>query len=481
MFGSPNRTGAWLNFAQRSRDEGGLGLAPHQAAGLVGNLVNESGQDLNPWGPSGDNGTAWGTAQWRGDRLAGLQDYARKNGLDHRSMEAQQGWMRQEFDGPEAKAYAALTAATTPEEAASAVNQHYERSADTSGNRERAARELMTQFGSDDTSPGALTSSFAPTEKKKSMPAALSTDNTMGPGILNMNGADGGDDPVARGLVGLGSALAGISNPEQGKALAALQANMAKVPGNKWTVAHVDPKTGQAMLTNGTSFVPTNFFTPKPDEDEYAKAAKVAAAKSNQDLGDSINQAARDSAATGETVAEARAAMSGLKSPDQGILGPARQTLAKVYNAFGFGDPEKVANGDVASALSNKLALQMVNSGGTKLLPGSFSDSDRKFVVQMSTSLSNTPEANQRLLDLYERSNRHIQEAEALRAAHVAKNDGVIMPSFRQELGELSQKHLKQSQEEAAARTAAAPAAMTAQKPVNTFTAKNGKTINWSY
>jgi hypothetical protein len=479
MFGSPNRTGAWLNFAQRSRDEGGLGLAPHQAAGLVGNLVNESGPDLNPWGPSGDNGTAWGTAQWRGDRLAGLQDYARKNGLDHRSMEAQQGWMRQEFDGPEAKAYAALTAATTPEEAASAVNQHYERSADTSGNRERAARELMTQFGSDDTSPGALTSSFAPTEKKKSMPAALSTDNTMGPGILNMNGADGGDDPVARGLVGLGSALAGISNPEQGKALAALQANMAKVPGNKWTVAHVDPKTGQAMLTNGTSFVPTNFFKPKPDEDEYDKAAKIAAAKSNQELGDNINQAARDAANTGSTIAEARAALSDphLK---QGIDGPARQMLNKVYTAFGFGDPATAANGDVASALSNKLALQMVNAGGTKLLPGSFSDSDRKFVEKMSSSLSNTPEANQRLLDIFERANKHVLEAEALRAAHVEKNDGIIRPSFKQELAELSAKHLKADQDAAAARTTA-PAAMTAQKPVNTFTAKNGKTINWSY
>jgi hypothetical protein len=40
--GLPNRTSAWLNFAQRSRDEGGLGLAPHQAAGMVGNLVTKA-------------------------------------------------------------------------------------------------------------------------------------------------------------------------------------------------------------------------------------------------------------------------------------------------------------------------------------------------------------------------------------------------------------------------------------------------------
>jgi hypothetical protein len=479
MMGSTDRTSAWLNFAQRSRDEGGLGLAPHQAAGLVGNLVNESGQDLNPWGPSGDNGTAWGTAQWRGDRLTGLQDYARKNKLDHRSMEAQQGWMRQEFDGPEAKAYAAIQAAQSPEEAATAVNRLYERSADNSGNRERSARNLMDQFGTY-APPGALTSAYAPTESK-TMPA-LNADNTIGPGILNMNENRDGNfmNALGQGLSGVGASLAGITNPEQAKAIVAQAASMQKAPGGKWSVAHVDPKTGQALLTNGSQFVPWKAFQPKPDDDKYVEEAQKASAKSNQEFGDSINAAARDSASTGQTVAEARAALTGINSPDQGILGPARQTLGKVYTAFGFGDPAQVANGDVASALSNKLALQMVNSGGTKLLPGSFSDSDRNFVVKMSTSLSNTPEANQRLLDLYDRSNKHIQEAEALRAAHVAKNDGVIMPSFRQELSELSNRQLKAAQEEAAARTAA-PAAMTAQKPVNTFTTKSGKTLNWSF
>ena len=50
----------------------------------------------------------------------------------------------------------------------------------------------------------------------------------------------------------------------------------------------------------------------------------------------SINAAARDSANLGQTVAEARAALSGLNSPDQGILGPARQTLNKVYVALGY-------------------------------------------------------------------------------------------------------------------------------------------------
>jgi hypothetical protein len=324
----------------------------------------------------------------------------------------------------------------------------------------------------EDPVPGAL--SYAPTEESKKMPA-LSADSTMGPGILNMmNPAkEGGANAIGQGLTGIGAALAGISSPDQAKALVAQQVAMQKDPGNKWSVAHVDPKTGQALLTNGSQFVPWKAFQPKADDDAYVEEAKKSSAKNNQEFGDSINAAARDSANLGATVADARAALGGINSPDQSILGPARQMLNKAYVAFGFGDPATAANGDVASALSNKLALQMVNAGGTKLLPGSFSDSDRKFVVQMSTSLSNTPEANQRLLDIYDRANKNVQEAEAIRAAHVEKH-GVIMPSFRGELAELSARQLKDAQDAAAARTT-----MPAQTPTK-FTVEPGGAYVWT-
>ncbi len=138
-----DNTDSWMGFAKRSRDDGGLGLQPHQAAGLVGNLQNESGSSVPAWGPTGDNGSAWGTAQWRGDRLDNLKSYAADNGLDHRTVEAQQAFMRHEFDTTENSSYKALQAAQTPEAAATAVNTQYERSADRSGNRERAARAIM--------------------------------------------------------------------------------------------------------------------------------------------------------------------------------------------------------------------------------------------------------------------------------------------------------------------------------------------------
>jgi hypothetical protein len=128
-----SNVGGWNQFAQE-QSPGGLGLTPPQAAGLVGNLQAESGANINPNAPPGDQGTAFGSAQWRGPRLAALQQYAAKQGLDPMTTAAQQGFMRQEMIGQgnkmptEGGAYAGLTATSTPAGAATAVDRMYERS-----------------------------------------------------------------------------------------------------------------------------------------------------------------------------------------------------------------------------------------------------------------------------------------------------------------------------------------------------------------
>ena len=138
---------SWYDFARKPLEAGGLGLTHEQAAGKVANLQAESGANIPSWGPTGDKGTAWGAAQWRMDRLANLQKFAAERGLDYRSTAAQQGFMRQEYLGPERKAYDALLATRTPQEAASTVNRLYERSADRSGRRETYAERLARTLG----------------------------------------------------------------------------------------------------------------------------------------------------------------------------------------------------------------------------------------------------------------------------------------------------------------------------------------------
>jgi Phage tail lysozyme len=258
-----DNTGSWMDFAQRSRDDGGLGLERHQAAGVVGNLQNESGSGITPWGVSGDNGTAQGSAQWRGDRLNALRDHAESNGLDYRTPEAQQSFMRHEFDTTENASYKAIQAAQTPEDAATAMNTRYERSADRSGNRERSARSLYD--GSDgptaiDTamgrtrSPAGSRMAFAPTddEDTPAAPPALSAAATLGPGQLGANPA--GAPAPKNWLDLLGTTLMNMApgiaqDPENKKALvaAANEANKGSDAGT-WT-AHTLPN-GKVGFTN---------------------------------------------------------------------------------------------------------------------------------------------------------------------------------------------------------------------------------------
>jgi hypothetical protein len=118
---NPNGLYAYQYYLQR-------GYSPQAAAGIAGNLHAESSFNT---GASGDNGTAYGLAQWRGARLQGLKDYAQATGQDYRSMDAQLGYvdheMRTGSDAGAARAFQQLQTAQTPADAAAAFMRNYER------------------------------------------------------------------------------------------------------------------------------------------------------------------------------------------------------------------------------------------------------------------------------------------------------------------------------------------------------------------
>lgn len=102
------------------------GWMPQQAAGIVGNLQAESGQDLNP-SSIGDGGKAYGIAQWHLDRQANFQAQFGKN-IRQSSFEEQLAFIQWELENTERRAGQLLKNATTAAEAASIVDQYYERS-----------------------------------------------------------------------------------------------------------------------------------------------------------------------------------------------------------------------------------------------------------------------------------------------------------------------------------------------------------------
>lgn len=91
-----------------------LGYKPHQAAGIVGNLMQESGPGLDT-GAEGDDGTAHGIAQWRdvkgGPRFTRLKEFAAEQGTEWTDFQTQLKFVDYELKNHETDAYAALTAA----------------------------------------------------------------------------------------------------------------------------------------------------------------------------------------------------------------------------------------------------------------------------------------------------------------------------------------------------------------------------------
>lgn len=101
------------------------GYSPVAAAGIVGNLVQESG--VNPTVNPGDSGSAHGIAQWRGDRWSGLQDYAKQNRGSVNDLNTQLGYLDYELKNRYGDTYQKLMNARTPGDAAGAFALGYER------------------------------------------------------------------------------------------------------------------------------------------------------------------------------------------------------------------------------------------------------------------------------------------------------------------------------------------------------------------
>jgi hypothetical protein len=94
------------------------GYTREQAAGIVGNLVQESG--IQPTGAVGDNGTAFGIAQWRGERFSELKRFAASQGKSWEDLDTQLAFVDIELQNRENSAGQRLRAAKTVDEATAA-------------------------------------------------------------------------------------------------------------------------------------------------------------------------------------------------------------------------------------------------------------------------------------------------------------------------------------------------------------------------
>lgn len=146
---SGGKTGANIEAAYRQLI--GMGYPPHIAAGLTGNLMQESLRkgDINP-AAVGDGGAAYGVGQWNGPRKEAYLKFAAEAGADPADLATQIKFLDFEMNGPESAARAALMKAKTAEEAAMIASTAYWRpGVPMMNNRIRYANDVFSRYGAE--------------------------------------------------------------------------------------------------------------------------------------------------------------------------------------------------------------------------------------------------------------------------------------------------------------------------------------------
>lgn len=197
-----NATGERSKYIQQKLMS--MGFTASAAAGVVGNLVQESGLRTDA---IGDNGTSGGLAQWHNERLDALKRFAAARGKKWTDLDTQIEFLAEEMRTSYADSYAKMQSAELPEIAAQIMTDEYEIPDPASANyaqrqaNARAAYEAM-QSGNkqaDDyhggggggydslVAPTSYAAGFAAGGSAGLMPMANSTANYNG-GVVNVGG-----------------------------------------------------------------------------------------------------------------------------------------------------------------------------------------------------------------------------------------------------------------------------------------------------
>jgi len=128
------------------------GFTANQAAGVVGNLMQESGGGTKNLDPNADNGSHHGIAQWdKRIRWPRVSNYIRSIGKDPNSIEGQAAGLIWEMKTHEKEAYSTLKMATSSQDAARVFLEKFERSGEKPGmvgyeNRLKNAASISAEF-----------------------------------------------------------------------------------------------------------------------------------------------------------------------------------------------------------------------------------------------------------------------------------------------------------------------------------------------
>jgi len=120
-----------VNVGERSKEAfaffQGQKWTPAQAAGIVGNLIHESGLSVGARNPKDgrDGSDSIGVSQWNSTRAEALKTFAAANNSDWRDFKTQLAFVQRELETSESTAAKKLREAQTPREAAAAFAEYF--------------------------------------------------------------------------------------------------------------------------------------------------------------------------------------------------------------------------------------------------------------------------------------------------------------------------------------------------------------------
>ena len=124
-----NATGERSKYIQQKLMS--MGFTASAAAGVVGNLIQESGLRTDA---IGDNGTSGGLAQWHNERWEALKRFAAARGKDWTDLDTQIEFLAEEMRTSYADTYAKMQSAELPEIAGQIMTDEYEKPDSASAN-----------------------------------------------------------------------------------------------------------------------------------------------------------------------------------------------------------------------------------------------------------------------------------------------------------------------------------------------------------
>lgn len=172
-----------------------------------------------------------------------------------------------------------------------------------------------------------------------------------------------------------------------------------------------------------------------PLENSYDKARGAFYA----DEANNFDKAAND--ANGK-IASLQMLGQALSNPDvyQGAGGATVLKLKNIAKSMGW-DVQGVPDGQLAQALSSRMALDLRNPSGGAGMPGSMSNSDRQFLVNMTANLDNTPEANQKLISANIMQADRSRQVAKLAREYAAQHGGRLDANFNDQLAQWAEKN----------------------------------------